>query len=122
MATVYITNQHASMLAATVYGNLSLITMGEYNVADISRLYSQINKALIFSKDTDYLLCLNSPNIAALCVAVWLELHPIIQMLIWDQPNNKFIVHTLMKSQIRSDIERTKDELSRVLLRDSDRG
>lgn len=117
--TVYATGNSGFVAKAASFGNINIIAMGEYGIPDTPRLYSQIYNALILSDKDDYLLCIHSPNIAALCMAVWFELHHQVNMLIWDDHTLKFVVHKLTKSEIRMGIEHTKDRLGRVLLRDS---
>lgn len=111
--TVYITNRSPShdYTSATKYGAIRFVTSGNYPVFKTSRLQEEIIEAIAYSQPTDFLLLSGSSVVAAICIAVWLEMHGNAKILLWDRIQNEYVERLLNKHLIAQQVAETRDRL-----------
>jgi hypothetical protein len=113
MSTVFVTNRSPThdYSPAAKFGSLRFVTMGNYPIFKTGRLQEEIIDALIHSTPDDFLVISGSGTIAAMCMAVWLELHGKVKMLLWDRTEGTYVVREINKPMLRVEIETARDKL-----------
>jgi len=95
---------------ASEHGALRPVTTGNFPIFKTIRLRDEIIAALTSSTEEDYLLLSGSSVIAALCMLVWMNLHPKVKILLYDRSRRKYVERVLTKQEIRLEIEKTIDQ------------
>jgi hypothetical protein len=110
---VYITNRSPThdYAAAARFGAIRFVTTGNLAVFKTSRLQQEIIEALAYSMPSDYLLFSGSSAIAALAFSVWMEMHGRANILLWDRQADQYVERTINRSELRVEIEQTRDKL-----------
>lgn len=113
-ATVFISNLgpgHDYSKAAR-WGAIRPVTQGNYPIFKTERLIEEIGQVLIHSAPTDYLLLSGSSIVAGLCQSVWLTLHPLCNLLLFDRKapdGGAYVLRVVSRSQIELTLERQRD-------------
>lgn len=109
-SVVFITNRSIShdYSAAEEFGAVRYVTMGNYPIFKVDRLTEEIIETLLHSKQEDYLLLSGTAVVAGLCMLVWMELHGEANILLWDRSENKYVLKTVVKKDVRLEIERVR--------------
>jgi len=109
--TVFVTNKSHShdYTSASKLGALRFVTNGNYPIFKTIRLQEEIINALAYSSKDDYLLFSGSSVVAALAMAVWLEIHGVAKILLWDRTQDSYVVRVIETKQIRIEVETAKD-------------
>lgn len=109
--TVFVTNKSEAhnYSSASRFGALRFVTVGNYPVFKTNRLVEEIVSILVYSTPDDYLLISGSAAIAAIAMAVWLELHPRLKLLIYSRAEETYVQRDFVKSDLRLQIERARD-------------
>lgn len=111
MAVVFITNHVPTQDYRGLgrYGTVTHITSGKSFPPTYHRLVEEVVQKLLHSNNGDFLCPTGDPLITALCTAVWLQMHPTLNllMLVGDDVS-KFSIH---KTDIRLKAERLRDIL-----------
>lgn len=112
-ATVFVSNQSPAhnYSSASHFGALRFVTRGNYPIFKTNRLTEEIIETLAYSKADDYLLISGSATIAAICMAVWLEMHPRLKLLIYSRADGVYLQRDFVKTDLRLAIERVRDRL-----------
>ena len=124
-STVFVTNKSAThdYSSAAYVGALRYVTNGNYPIFKTTRLQEEIISVLAYSTKDDYLLFSGSSVVAAICMAVWLEMHGIAKILLWDRTQDKYVVRVIDRQPLRLELETAIDlaegRPSRVVRRDS---
>lgn len=110
-STVYVTNRSPEhdYSSAAKFGAVRFVTIGNYPVFKTNRLRTEIIETLVHSHPDDYLLVSGSAIIAAISMAVWLELHPRLKLLIYSRGEGVYIERNFGKADLRLEIERARD-------------
>lgn len=113
-STVFITNKSPSheYSPASRYGAIRFVTMGNYPVFKTQRLQEEIIKVLVHSSPDDYLLLSGSSVIAALCMAIWLTMHPVVKLLMWDRAENEYVLRVIERSSIQLGVVEAQDVIA----------
>jgi len=111
--TVFVTNKSSAhdYNSALSFGALTFVTSGNYPIFKTTRLQEEIIEKLAYSKPDDFLLLSGASGIAAIAMAVWLEMHGTANLLLWDRSRNEYSKRVVLKSDIRLEIERVRDRL-----------
>lgn len=123
--TVYVSNRASThdYTSASKMGALRFVTIGNYPIFKTARLQEEIITALAYSTKDDYLLFSGSSVVAALCMAVWLEMHGVAKILLWDRTEDCYVVRVIEQSRLRIDLESARDlaegRVSRMVRRDT---
>lgn len=114
-ATVFISNMSIDhdYTNAAVFGAVRPITSGNYPIFKTTRLIEEVIKALIYSKDTDYLLLSGSSVVASICLAVWLMLHKKANLLLHDRRQNQYVPRVFDREATLLELERARDRLEK---------
>lgn len=109
--TVYVTNksQTHDYTSAAKYGALTFVTNGNYPIFKTARLTEEIIEGLAQSTAEDYLLLSGANLIGALCMIVWLEMHGQVKVLLYDRPEDEYVVRVIRRTELRMEIETIKD-------------
>ena len=113
MPTVFISNvaRDKDYTPAAKYGAIRAITRGNFPIFKTNRLIEEIIEPLLESNDDDYLVLSGSSIICALCVALWLQMHDNLKVLLHDRASNSYVERHLKRSELRLRIEQVSDQL-----------
>lgn len=83
---------------------LATVTAGDnYRLEDVVRILSH-------AQSDDVLLLDRSPQISAVCLAVWLELFGVAHVYSFEHSTHEWIAHSVTRDSIRRAIERNRLE------------
>jgi len=89
---------------AATFGALRPVTSGNFPIFKTARLLEEIESALKDSTPDDYLLISGSSVIAALCAVVWVQMHPVIKILMLDKARDCYVERSVIRADIRKEL------------------
>lgn len=119
MSTVFITNQNPAhnYNTASQFGSLVYLTTGNYPVFMIDRLIIEMTDRMVESDAGDFLLFSGSSTIAALAASLWLQKHPVLNLLLFDRSEGQYVYRAVAKTFLRGQIERAAEDRTGGLVR-----
>lgn len=114
MSTVYVTNRSPThdYSPAEKYGTVAFLTSGNYPIFRIERLQEEMIEILIHSQPSDYLLPSGGSVIVGMAMAIWLQLHKEVKLLLWDRARDEYVERRVDLSIMRLAIEETLDRIN----------
>ena len=99
---VFIVNHYAHDFSkAAHFGDLVSITEGRVNfLRHHEVIVKATEKIRAESSEEDFLLLSGHNLLCSICVAVWLQVHPHVRLLVYDTPNKKYVIRDLTLSHI----------------------
>lgn len=108
MSKVFVVN-HAghNYRAAEDFGELRFITRGYVSLGSIDRVLGTVVDEVAQSSPDDYLLLSGMILVNVFAISAWLELHPVVRILNWD--DGEYIAYELEKDHLSFLLEHTED-------------